>query len=286
MIDFAKLLCCFNNIRIYCLQYICLIISLLIFPANCLGIFIIEWDFVNFYCEILYSINISISIFIIVIISIIVHSTKIGRIFTSELYKSFALLSTISIIIFIYVFISYTISSFEIWMSYLTSRNYQYMLNGRKKIKTITKLTFEMIILISLSTILLVILSFLNILVWISICIRINYRIYCSFNKDIRKELRNQRKLNRELITKKDSIDNSSSNKDIKEIKNKEKDFISVVIEKDRHPNFLKYDNNQNDYQTNKIKNKNDDGIPSYLVSSERNLKNQKIFINSNKIIK
>ena len=141
-----------------------------------------------------------------------------------------------------------------------------------------------MIILISLSTILLVILSFLNILVWISICIRINYRIYCSFNKDIRKELRNQRKLNRELITKKDSIDNSSSNKDIKEIKNKEKDFISVVIEKDRHPNFLKYDNNQNDYQTNKIKNTNDDGIPSYLVSSERNLKNQKIFINSNKI--
>ena len=120
-------------------------------------------------------------------------------------------------------------------------------------------------------------------MLWISIYLRIDYRIYCSFNKEIRKELREQRKKNLEFkeLQENNSVNDMEKNKD----KSKENNFASVFIEKSKNPKsssngiiYMKdvrqYINNKesigskNSIYKNKIKeyNKSDD------VSSNRNL--------------
>ena len=128
----------------------------------------------------------------------------------------------------------------------------------------------------------------MNILLWISIYYRISFKIYCSFNKEIRKELREQRRRNRQF---KELKENNSMN-DIdtnKEDKNKKvpKNIISVIIEKYRHPAasgilcngeiFVKNNININKLDINSIQ-KNEDYVQSdNNSSSARNLGNNKI---------
>ena len=124
MFDFAIFLCCFNNIRIYCLEYTCLITTILIFPFNLLGLIIINWDFIDFLYEIIYSINITILIFCIFIISLTIYSTKTGKITTNDFYKPFTSISLIAISIFVYLFISYGLSAYGIFKDYIRILKY------------------------------------------------------------------------------------------------------------------------------------------------------------------
>jgi hypothetical protein len=286
MFDFAIFLCCFNNKRIYCLEYTCLITSILIFPLNLLGLIIINWDFIDFLYEIIYSINITILIFCIFIISLTIYSTKTGKITTNDFYKPFTSISLIAISIFVYLFISYGLSAYGIFKDYIRilKQNYDGLsYSQKKKAKKIIKLKSTWIY-ISISTIIPTLISIINILLWISIYLRIDYRIYCSFNKEIRKELREQRKKNLEFkeLQENNSVNDMEKNKD----KSKENNFASVIIEKSKNPksssngiiyindirpyvndNKEKYDGKNSIYK-NKIKeyNKSDD------VSSNRNL--------------
>ena len=285
MFDFAIFLCCFNNKRIYCLEYTCLITSILIFPLNLLGLIIINWDFIDFLYEIIYSINITILIFCIFIISLTIYSTKTGKITTNDFYKPFTSISLIAISIFVYLFISYGLSTYGIFKDYIRilKQNYDGLsYSQKKKAKKIIKLKSAWIY-ISISTIIPTLISIINILLWISIYLRIDYRIYCSFNKEIRKELREQRKKNLEFkeLQENNSVNDMEKNKD----KSKENNFASVIIEKSKNPKsssngiiYMKdvrqYINNKesigskNSIYKNKIKeyNKSDD------VSSNRNL--------------
>ena len=256
MFDFAIFLCCFNNKRIYCLEYSCLITSLLIFPFNLLGLIKINWNFIEFVYEVIYSINITIAIFCIFIISLTIYSTKTGKITTNEFYKPFKSISLISVFIFIYLFISYGLSSYGIFKNYIRILNQNYeglSYSQRKKAKSIIKLKSTWIY-ISISTLIPALISIINIWLWISLYLRIDYRIYCSFNKEIRKELRKQRKKNLEFkeLQESNSANDMEKNKD----KSKENNFVSVIIEKSKNPksssNGIIYMNDIKQYVNNK----------------------------------
>ena len=286
MFDFAIFLCCFNNKRIYCLEYTCLITSILIFPLNLLGLIIINWDFIDFLYEIIYSINITILIFCIFIISLTIYSTKTGKITTNDFYKPFTSISLIAISIFVYLFISYGLSTYGIFKDYIRilKQNYDGLsYSQKKKAKKIIKLKSTWIY-ISISTIIPTLISIINILLWISIYLRIDYRIYCSFNKEIRKELREQRKKNLEFkeLQENNSVNDMEKNKD----KSKENNFVSVIIEKSKNPksssNGIIYINDirqyvndnkeKNDGKNSIYKNKIKEYNKSDNVSSIRNL--------------
>lgn len=289
MCDCATFLCCLNNNNIYCLEYSCLIISLLISPTYIIGLFFIKWDLVKFLCEIFYSINITISIFVIFIISLVIYSTKLGKISINEFNKSFTSLSMIAIIIFIYLFLSNSYCSFQIFKDYFDfkikydNKYGSISFSEKKNLKLFIKLKSTWIFL-SISTLLPSILSFVNILFWISIYYRISFKIYCSFNKVIRKELREQKKKNKQFMEfqENNSVNSTEKNKD-KNNQNQKNNIITVVIEKDRHPGEKKslsngriYTKNNNIYyskQEDKNNNNKNNGeyCSSDIVSSERN---------------
>jgi hypothetical protein len=186
----------------------------------------------------------------------------------------------------VYLFISYGLSTYGIFKDYIRilKQNYDGLsFSQKKKAKKIIKLKSTWIY-ISISTLIPTLVSIINILLWISIYLRIDYRIYCSFNKEIRKELREQRKKNLEFkeLQENNSVNDMEKNKD----KSKENNFASVIIEKSKNPksssngiiymkDIRQYINNnkesissKNSIYKNKIKeyNKSDD------ASSNRNL--------------
>ena len=288
MYDFAIFLCCFNNYRIYCLEYTCLIFSLLIFPFNILGIVKLKWNIIKFFCQIIYSINTTICAFAIFLISLVIYTTKLGKITTDELYKPFTSISIIAIYIFIYLFLSYGFCTYIIFKHYINifiNIKNNDILEGfsyqdKKKIQKMINLKSTWIN-ISISTLLPTIFSFINILIWLSIYYRIDYRIYCSFNKEIRKELRTQRKKNKEFkqLQETNSINEEDKNKE----KSNQNNFASVIIEKVRHPNSRKIitsgynNNNENSENQNPVnliyknKKKDKDYNQSIIISSDRN---------------
>lgn len=289
--DCAIFLCCLNLFKINCLEYTCLIISLFIFLTNMLGIIFVQWNIIKFFTEAIYSTNVAICFFNIFIIILIVYSTKIGRITTNEFYKIFSVLSILSIFISLYLFISYSLSSYLIFEDYLfvhhIIQSKKYSNPEMIKLKKIFKLKITWIIFI-FTTILPSILSFITILLWISLYYRISYRIYCSFNKGIRKELREQRKKNRQYreFQENESKNESDISKDKERQSIKNYNNISVVIEKDRHPatkivsggsiytNINNADKSKIQIKIKEIPNfnKGNEYKDSDIVSSDRNL--------------
>ena len=272
MCDLAIFLCCLNSFRIYCLEYSCLIFSLLIFPFNLLGIIVINWNLISFYCEILYSINITICIFSIFVISIVLYSTKIGKVVSNDFYKPFSSISLIAIFVFIYLLLTYSLSSYQIFKDYMKKSVYYKKISNsqRQKIKHFLELKSTWILLF-LSTIFPIIFSIINIFIWVSIYYRISFQIYCSFNKEIRKELRTQKKKNKQFHELNEA--NTVNTNDKKKNKESPKNFVSVVIVKDRHPRPKNYSNGK--YKMNQNKNlqlyKNGEFVQSDANSSERN---------------
>ena len=271
MFDFPTILCCLNYANIYCLEITCLITSVLIFPLNLIGIIKIKWLFMQYYAQILYCINIAIVTFTIFMITFIILSTISRRIILDNYYKAFGQIAIMLACIFIFLICSFSLCAYFILNDYNKIKNDKFDLNKfnrfeKKKIKDLIQKK-EYWAILYITNITPIFLSFINIFLWVSIYYRISFRIYCSFNYEIRKELRKSRKkemakLEEETINGTDKPKNN----------NIEKVEISVVFEKDRHPSFSKNMLNRKKIDDLKI---NIDNIDKYKddypeVSSKR----------------
>lgn len=257
--DLAILLCCFNNFKLYSLEYSCLIISILILPSNLIGLIKIWWNYIEFYGQIIYSLNISISIFSIFIICLIIYSTKDGRITSQELYQTLITLSMMSIIIYIYLFISYSFCLYLTFKNYINIQN-QVFVKEKYTNYEIKKMTNALDIkstwiYASIATISPCLFALINTMIWISIYYRIYFRIFCSFKGEIRKELWGQKRKNKKYEKFQDV--NTINSKDNKKCI-QGNDLVSVIIERDRHPNIsCIISNNTKNINQNSIVNKN-----------------------------
>lgn len=235
MFDFPTILCCLNYANIYCLELTCLITTLSIFPLNLLGIINIKWDFVEFFVQILYSINLAGIAFVIFTIIFITLSTTSKKILLTNYNKSFSQIAIMSTFIYIFLFCSYSICAFFILNDfYKIKRNkFNFKKFNKYEIQKVKdyveyKKNWVFLFLINLIPIFF---CFLNIFLWISIYYRIYFRIYCSFNYDIRMELKKSKK--RDMTKLEEEITNGKEKNKKDKIENIE---ISVVFEKDRHP--------------------------------------------------
>ena len=243
MFDFPTLLCCFNHANIYCLEITCLLTTISTFPLNLLGIINIRWGFIELYCQILYSVNLATIIFNIFTIVFISLSTASKKVLLTHYYKPFAQIALISAFIFVFLVFSYSISAFCIIMDYSKIKNETYDFSrfnkfDIRKIKDLIKYKKNWVLLY-FATLLPIFFSFLNILLWISIYYRIIFRIYCSFNYEIRKELKKVKKREMTNLDEETTSENDKNkiNKNEK-VENVENIEISVVMEKDRHPSY------------------------------------------------
>ena len=237
MLDFPTFLCCLNYANIYCLEITSLIITILLFSLIFFGTINIKWRFIEYFCQILYSINLPASVCNAIITIFVILSTTSRKILLNNYYHSFAQISLITTFIFLFSFISLSICAFFILNNYYKIKKGAYDFqklnkNEVKKIKDFVsdKQNWVIIYIINLVPIFF---CFLNILLWISIYYRISFRIYCSFNYEIRRELRKLKQKDMNKLEE-ESTKGNEINKKIEKVE------ISVVFQKDRHPIFKK----------------------------------------------
>ena len=272
MFDFPSILCCLNYANIYCLEITCLITTIPLFPLTLLGIINIKWGFIEFFIQILYSINLATVTFNIFTIIFITLSTTSKRILLNNYYNAFTQIAVMSAIIFIFLFCSFSLCTFFIL------RNYYKIKKGTYDFTKFNKFEIRKVkdfinynknwVLIYITNLLPIFFSFLNIFLWISIYYRISFRIYCSFNSGIRKELRKSREKDLAKLEE-ETANTTDKNKNINKI---EKVEISVVFEKDRHPshknNFINL-RKPGDLRLKKYE-KFKEEIPSIISSTKR----------------
>ena len=273
MFDFPTLLCCFNYANIYCLEISCLIISISIFPLNLIGIINIKWLFMQYYAQLLYCINLAIITFTIFMIIFIILSTTSRRIILNNYYKAFSQIALMLACVFIFLMITFSFCAYFILNDYNKIKNNKYDFDRfnkyeRKKINNLVQDKKYWAILY-ITNITPIFLSLINIFLWISIYYRISFRIYCSFNYEIRIELRKNLKKEMAKLEEETTNENEKSKNKNNKAENVE---ISVVFEKDRHPSFSKNVLNAKkigDFQINNIE-KFKEEYPSVVVSSKR----------------
>lgn len=273
MFDFPTLLCCFNYANIYCLEISCLIISISIFPLNLIGIINIKWLFMQYYAQLLYCINLAIITFTIFMIIFIILSTTSRRIILNNYYKAFSQIALMLACVFIFLIITFSFCAYFILNDYNKIKKNKYDFDRfnkyeRKKINDLVQDKKYWAILY-ITNITPIFLSLINIFLWISIYYRISFRIYCSFNYEIRKELRKNFKKEMAKLEEETTNENEKSKNKNNKAENVE---ISVVFEKDRHPSFSKNVLNAKkigDFQINNIE-KFKEEYPSVVVSSKR----------------
>ena len=273
MFDFPTLLCCFNYANIYCLEISCLIISISIFPLNLIGIINIKWLFMQYYAQLLYCINLAIITFTIFMIIFIILSTTSRRIILNNYYKAFSQIALMLACVFLFLIITFSFCAYFILNDYNKIKKNKYDFDRfnkyeRKKINNLVQDKKYWAILY-ITNITPIFLSLINIFLWISIYYRISFRIYCSFNYEIRKELRKNFKKEMAKLEEETTNENEKSKNKNNKAENVE---ISVVFEKDRHPSFSKNVLNAKkigDFQINNIE-KFKEEYPSIVVSSKR----------------
>ena len=295
MADFALLLFFFNKYKLNCLQWICLIESFISFVLSLSGLAIIKWANFKFFCQVLYSLGFVFIFFGFFLILVFLYSSKKGKILSEEYHMIFKFLSLMEVFlsicalaIFFIITVQLTIDYQKTMIEFKKKQKKTYYQNKSTEEDPIVLKTW---IILYLTTTIPAVLSFINVLVWVSIFYRINYRLYCSFTKQIRKMvIQENTKLVKEVS---DKSTNNASNNNNNENKEKEQDIISVVIEKNRHPvgsnsMFIGYDI---DKQSDKIygeeiirdiANNNDD---NYSIQNRQNnfddsAKNEAIFHN------
>ena len=118
MFDFPTILCCLNYANIYCLEITCLMTTTSLFPLTLLGIINIKWTFIEFFIQILYSINLATTTFNIFTIIFITLSTTSKRILLNNYYNSFTQIALMSAFISIFLFCSFSICTYFILSNY------------------------------------------------------------------------------------------------------------------------------------------------------------------------
>lgn len=279
MLDFPSFLCCLNLANIYCLEITSLIITILLCSLILFGMINIKWKFIEYFCQILYSINLPALASNIIITIFIILSTTSRKILLSNYYNSFAQVSLMTAYIFLFVFVSLSICAFFILKNYYKIKNGTYVFKkiNKYEIKEIKafvndKRNWMIICIINFVPIFF---SLLNILLWVSIYYRISFRIYCSFNYEIRKELRKAKQKNTSKLAE-ENINGNDKNKNTKI----EKVEISVVFQKDRHPVYKKNLKKTNDLKLS-LKNMEDykEELPTDGISSSKRRFDRKINI-------
>ena len=240
MFDFPTILCCLNYANIYCLEVTCLITSITIFTLSLVELININWNFMQYLIQILYSINLAISIFTIFMIIFIFLSTTSKRILLNNYYKAFSQIACMLSYIFLFLLFSFSLCAYFILNDFMKIKKGKYNYKGFNKfeIKRIKDFVSNRKnwILLYITNLIPMFFSLLNIFLWISIYYRISFRIYCSFNYEIRKELRKMKKKEMTKLEEETTNENNDKNKGNKV----EKVEMSVVFEKDRHPSYSK----------------------------------------------
>ena len=296
MVDFALLLCCFNKYKLNCLEMVCLIKSFISFVLSLSGLITIKWpNFSNFF-QVLYSVGFVFIFFGFILILVFVYFSKKGKILSEEyrnIFKAFSLMQTFltfstSVMFFILV-IQLTINYKKTIFIFIKKQKNS---NFQKNLVVENPNILKSLIILYSTAIVTAVLSFINILIWISIFYRINYRLYCSYTKQIRKMvIQENNKLIKEISEKSTKNSSNSNNNENKE---KEQDIISVVIEKSRHPAgsnsvFIGYDiDKQSDkiYTDEIIKNNGINNDDNFSINNVENnfddsAKNEAIFHNN-----
>ena len=238
MFDFPTILCCLNYANIYCLEITCLLTTTSIFTLNLLELININWNFIFYLVQILYSINLVISVFSVFMIVFIFLSTTSRRIFLNNYYKSFAQIASMLTYIFLFLFFSFSLCAYFILDTFLKIKKGKYNFKSFnkyeiKKIKDFVNNKTNWILLY-ITNLIPIFFSLLNIFLWLSIYYRISFRIYCSFNYEIRKELRKVHKKEMNKLEEETTNENNNKNNKVEKVE------ISVVFEKDRHPSYSK----------------------------------------------
>ena len=252
MFDWAIFLCCLNNYRINCLIFFCLIISIIVFALHAIGIFMIKWEIIPLYIEIIYAISIPMTFFNFFIIILLLCGLKKENLKTHNMNRTFVLLSILALIMWTFLCIIFIFSSISICKIY---SNYQkkyenYFKQKLKQSKMKENLQHSSTwIIIIISTLVPSFLSIFNILLWISIYCRLYFRIECSFGKVVRKEIQNQIVRNTSFKKLEETTNITSNNKS-----NKGSNLISIVFEKNRHPDIISIASTKIDFpKSNKI---------------------------------
>ena len=239
MFDFPTILCCLNYANIYCLEIICLITTIALFPLTLIGLINIKWEFIEFFCQILFPVNLAIEIFNIFTIIFITLSTTSKRVMLNDYNKGFTQLALISSFIFLFLLCSFSLCTYFILKNYYKIKNGTYDFSKFNKIEIRKIKDFvnykKNFVLIYVTNLIPLLFSLLNIFLWLSIYYRISFRIYCSFNSEIRKELKKVREKDKAKLE--EETTNATDKKQNTKI---EKVEISVVFEKDRHPSYKK----------------------------------------------
>lgn len=276
MFDFPTILCCLNYANIYCLEVTCLITSISIFALCLVELININWNFMQYLIQILYSINLAISVFTIFMIIFIFLSTTSKRILLNNYYKAFGQIACMLSYIFLFLLFSFSLCAYFILGDFMKIKKGKYNYKGYNKfeIKRIKDFvdSKKNWILLYITNLIPILFSLLNIFLWLSIYYRISFRIYCSFNYEIRKELRKMKK--KEMTTLEEETTNDNNDK----IKNNkvEKVEMSVVFEKDRHPSYSKNVmnvKNFGDLKLNKLTTKFQEEFQTGFSSSKRDIK-------------
>ena len=234
MLDFPSFLCCLNLANIYCLEITSLIITILLCSLILFGMINIKWKFIEYFCQILYSINLPALASNIIITIFIILSTTSRKILLSNYYNSFAQLSLMTAYIFLFVFVFLSICAFFILKNYYKIKNGTYVFKkiNKYEIKEIKEFVNDKRnwMIICIINFVPIFFSLLNIFLWVSIYYRISFRIYCSFNYEIRNELRKQKKSDMRKLEEETTNDKINNKKKFENIE------ASVVFEKNRHP--------------------------------------------------
>ena len=203
----------------------------------------------------------------------IILSTTSRRIILNNYYKAFSQIALMLACVFIFLIITFSFCAYFILNDYNKIKKNKYDFDRfnkyeRKKINNLVqdKKYWAILYITNITPILL---SFINIFLWISIYYRISFRIYCSFNYEIRIELRKNLKKEMAKLEEETTNENEKSKNKNNKAENVE---ISVVFEKDRHPSFSKNVLNAKkigDFQINNIE-KFKEEYPSVVVSSKR----------------
>ncbi len=181
--------------------------------------------------------------------------------------------------IFLFVFVFLSICAFFILKNYYKIKNGTYVFKkiNKYEIKEIKEFVNDKRnwMIICIINFVPIFFSLLNIFLWVSIYYRISFRIYCSFNYEIRKELRKAKQKN----TSKLAEENTNGNDKNKNTKI-EKVEISVIFQKDRHPVYKNNLKKTNDLKLS-LKNMEDykEELPTDGISSSKRRFDRKINI-------
>lgn len=224
MFDLYKLLCCFNSRKLYCLEVTAIILTIISLILSVIDVMILLSHYSKPYFQVFTIINVAVIIYCIFLISFVFYYTN-NKVVNSDKNSDFLCMSVMACVLFFYLTGSYlfiSVKEIQIYLSYKKNPEYLQISKG---------LNNHLIIIAIISSIL-AFFGLILIFLWISITVRIKYKIYCSFTKSIRMLVNKNFTENKNLPENETNKQDNENNKDKKTIDGD--DLVSVVIVKNK----------------------------------------------------